>query len=142
MSDRPNWLENLADDVILNVQAFDALPPLGCHYFFHQDVAQWEVTVFAARTEIVGGPYDGISAEAQLTVNLDGLRELFTDIRSFRWQTDRVDDTDDLGAHVSVEGNYRGNHVWLRVLAYSPEQIEAGRIVRINERRVEHRWQS
>jgi hypothetical protein len=116
------------------------MPPLGCHTYFDEELGQWEVTLFASRTEIIGGPEDGTLCDATFAVDLRDLLPLLDDVESFYWQANPLGDEDELGPHVAIEGAYRGQPVWLRIVAIAPDRFEAGRHVRIHERRIEDLW--
>ncbi len=137
---RPHWIDELADDVATRLFSSDPLPPLGCHSFHDEEMEQWEVTLFASRTEIIGGPKDGTLSDATFAVDLRELLPLFTEVDSFYWQTNSLGDEDELGPHTSIEGSYQGHRVWLRILAVAPDRFEPGRYVRVHDLRIEDRW--
>jgi len=120
------------------VYPFGRQTPLGCHY--HRAKTGWEITLFAARTEIVGGPRDGEQQPARFAVNLAELCSVFDSIESFRWQAHRYSRRDEIGPHVAVEGKYRGQTVWLRIPAAAPKQFPPGRQTRANSSPSEELW--
>jgi hypothetical protein len=140
MTSPPHWLADLASEVTAQLAAVDVLAPIGCHYYYNGDEAQWEVTLFASNTETVGGPSDGRLTHSNFTANLSGLAGVFSAVFEFHWQALRLGDEDEIGPHISIEGLYRGEPVWLRLLATPPAQFEAGRILNTQELRLENRW--
>ena len=58
---------------------------------------------------------------------------LFDEVKQFHWQALDLGPQDELGQHISLEGIYDGNSVWLRVLAEPPERFDNGRIANAYE---------
>ena len=134
----PDWLSVFVNGVTANIHSFDVLSPLGCHFHCANNV--WEVTVFASKTEIVGGSQDGQLIESCFSIDIKGLLGLLTDIQEISWQSNSLGPMDDLGAHLSVHGNYDGKVIWLRVTSVAPEQFEAGRRIHVNQKSIEEVW--
>ena len=140
MSSLPTWIEQLTESVIEHIQPVDLMAPIGCHVFHNPELNEWEVTLFAARTEVVGGQFDGKITSSKFVLDLQKLSELFSTVTRIQWQSHSIDQDDELGPNVSVEGMYNGHQVWLRILADSPERFETGRYVHSEELRVHNVW--
>ena len=56
-------------------------------------------------------------------VNLRALPEVFSVVHGYHWQTSTGGPEDELGPHVAVEGIYRRQSIWLRVLAQPPAEL-------------------
>lgn len=138
MAAPPPWLEEFANAVAGELTPVDLLSPLGCHYCFVD--GQWEVTLFAAQTEVLGGQKDGTIRPSKFSVNLMELIRLFGDVREAYWQSLPLGPRDDLGAHVSIEGIYAGEPVWLRILAAAPRRFRPGRLAHTRELVWEEMW--
>ncbi|MDP1797183.1 MAG: hypothetical protein Q8K78_06865 [Planctomycetaceae bacterium] len=138
MTNPPTWLTEFADQVTTHFLPVEILAPLGCHFFQSGDI--WEVTLFAAKTEVVGGPRDGEQRPSRFHLDLAGLAQLFTSVTSFHWQTHSLGKNDDLGAHVAIEGDVNGHHVWLRIPSQAPAMFEIGRIALMHDRRWKEAW--
>lgn len=134
----PDWLKSFVNAVTANIHSHDVLSPLGCH--FQQVENVWEVTVFASRTEVVGGPQDGLNCESGFSVDVDGLRKLFSDVEAFSWQAQPLGPNDDLGSHLAVEGTYETRQIWLRITATAPQIFGVGRRALVNQERFEDIW--
>jgi hypothetical protein len=134
----PHWLKVLGDRVASAIYPIDILPPLGCHYQLVDGV--WEVTLFASQTEVIGGPRDGSRTPSRFHLDIKALLELFDEVHGCSWQSMTVDEADDLGAHVSVEGLYEQHHVWLRLPARAPECFDPGRHAIVHERQWKEIW--
>jgi hypothetical protein len=130
----------MIDEVAIHVCAFDVLSPLGCHYRHNPTDQRWEVTLFASSTETVGGPRDGRKTASKFHLNLSGLVEFFPDVDKFYWQALSLGDEDELGPHVSIEAAYKGNPVWLRILAAPPADFEPGRYAHARDGQLENLW--
>ena len=140
MSSLPAWIEQLTVSVIERIQPIDLMAPIGCHVFHDLELNEWELTLFAARTEVVGGRCDGKITSSKFVLDLKELGELFSTVTRIQWQSHSIDQDDELGPNVSVEGMYDGHRVWLRILANSPERFETGRYVHSEELRIENAW--
>ncbi len=140
MSLPPAWLSDLADCVAEQFYATDVLAPLGCHYHHNRPLDQWEVTLFASRTEVVGGKLDGVTTTSGFSLDLKPIFRMFDEVINFHWQTVSMGPDDDLGPHVSIEGQNEGHSVWLRVLATPPAQFDTGRTLNAYSMRLEDAW--
>ena len=98
--------------------------PIGCHYFFNDP--DHEISLFVSSTEVVGGPRDGERIEPRFFVDMIALLDLLDEIESLSWQPNEINDEDDLGNHASLTGVYRGQRIWLRILARTPEDFLPG----------------
>ena len=134
----PDWLQQFANIMVRHFVPADVMPPVGCHYAHVDD--QWEVTLFAAATEVIGGQKDGARRPACFSLDVLRVVEHFDDVHLLEWQAHPVGPDDELGAHLSVEGHYAGHPVWLRLLAEAPSRFTAGRYARVNERLWEEAW--
>jgi hypothetical protein len=119
----------------------DTLSPIGCHYFHNEEPPeQWEVSVFAARTEIVGGERDGQETSSRFTLDLKRVVRLFSEVKRLHWQGLEFGADDEVGSHISIEGIYLGRPVWLRILAHAPKRFESGRYAHAYQVRLEDLW--
>ncbi|QDT80890.1 hypothetical protein GmarT_45380 [Gimesia maris] len=136
----PSWLKTMANQVASLMYDVDMLSPIGCHFFHNGSRNEWEVTLFASSTEIVGGEWDGVLAPSKFCFNILKLGEIFEEVESLYWQALPVDYDDQLGCHISIEGMYEGERVWVRVLAEAPEEFEAGRRMQAYEFNLKEIW--
>lgn len=130
----------LTNRVSAEMTPLDVLSPLGCHYFFDEQRAVWEVTLFASSTELIGGERDGEHTHSRFALNLNQLSELLDEVWSFHWQALPLGPEDELGPHVSLEGRRSGQRIWLRVLASPPAHFEPGRYINVYERSIDDVW--
>ena len=140
MTAPPPWLAKMANQVASEMHAMDVLSPIGCHYYHSRDRNQWEVTLFASKTEVVGGQRDGLVSPSKFTVDVGGVIDLFTEVTALNWQALPVGPGDELGPHVSLEGVFQGHAVWLRILAKAPRRYKAGRRASVYEFHLEDIW--
>lgn len=134
----PEWLSQFVDSVAANIHSHDVLSPLGCH--FQQVKEIWEVTLFASKTEIVGGSQDGLMCSAGFNVDVSGLVRLFSDVEAVSWQSQSLGRGDDLGAHLSVEGWHEDRQLWLRITSVAPRRFGVGRRAIVNQQQIEELW--
>ena len=138
MSQPPTCLRRLADAVLKGFIPFESMPPLGCHTFRAEDL--WEMTLFVSSTELLGGARDGSRMPAVFAVDVMKVAAVFEDVEEISWQPHRIDDLDEIGAHLAIVGTYEGCRVWLRILAVAPEQFDPGRFADLNEMRFVDVW--
>lgn len=138
MSAPPSWLSDMANEVAGQIYGIDVLAPIGCHYHCADGI--WEVTLFVARTEIVGGEQDGEVRCSNFRLDLNEVRQVFESIRSLEWQALPAGPDDELGPHISIEGDYRGQPVWVRILSVPPPRFQAGRYAKVYQDLWEETW--
>ena len=136
--DHQGWIEGLTSDIAARLLPVDFLPPLGCHVFRDDEIT--EISLFFGGTETLGGVADGSFRPARFHFDMNGVAEIFDSITNFFWQPLFIDSEDDLGPHISIEGVYQGNAVWVRVLARSPENVSAGVIANTYTGEFVERW--
>lgn len=135
----PAWLVRLANDAAAAMLPVDLLAPLGCHFAWNAADDQWEVTLFASRTEIVGGRHDGEILPSRFRLNIEALRLLFTEIATLDWHALPTGD-DDLGAHLSLEGRCGEHRVWFRIPAVAPTAMPPGRRMDVRAAEIIETW--
>jgi hypothetical protein len=134
----PDWLASLVNAVAANIHSHDVLSPLGCHFQYVQNV--WEITLFASRTEIVGGPNDGLLCNSGFNVDISALLKLITSVDAISWQTQSLDENDELGSHLSLDGTFANKKIWLRITSVAPERFGVGRRSLVNQDQIEEIW--
>lgn len=135
------WITDLAKRVLDEILPIDPLAPVGCHHFLNAESAQHEITLFVSKTEVVGGADDGRLHDSRFCLDLNGIYGMFELVTDFRWQTSRVGQEDELGAHIAIEGVYLGNPVSLRILAEAPQRYDHGRIINVHTAQMQDVWQ-
>ena len=83
-----------------------------------------EVAVYLRPAESAGGTQDDEALAPGVSLDLKGLWSLFERVDDFSWQALGLNYRE--GPHVSIEGVYQGHEVFVRVLAYAPEDEEPG----------------
>jgi hypothetical protein len=138
MAAPPAWLKELADRAALLLMPVDLLAPVGCH--FCRVGRTWEVTLFVASTQIVGGRRDGVLRHSRFRVDLKELLALFSKVRECTWQPLSLGSSDQLGPHLSIEGTCQRHDVWLRILSRAPRGYEPGRRAIVYQQNLEDTW--
>lgn len=139
MTEVPAWIIQLAEQVAERFAPVDPVAPLGCH--FHRAPEAWEVSVFAADTEIVGGAQDGRRRASRFVLDMLPLISLFEQVFDITWQPSRFEKEDELGGHVAIIGTYDGQLVCLRVLSRAPATFPPGRRANVHQGVWENLWQ-
>jgi hypothetical protein len=131
MRQLPAWLDALVDIVAASMTAHGPIGPLGLRY--REEEQHWEVIVYPLPLEMIGGAYDGGLAAPNFTLQLPSLLAAFGQVDSVNWEA--------LGAGsedipcLSIEGSYQQHALWLRLLAYAPDDVGPGLKVDANEQR-------
>lgn len=133
-----NWLTEFVDAITAHIHSYGVLSPLGCH--IHHDEENWEITIFASQIEIVGGQQDGRCCNPPFAVDICRIVETFTEVKSVNWQSQPLGSTDDLGAHLSIEGIAHQQRVRLRLTAAAPSQFETGCRLHVHQSQMEVMW--
>ena len=131
MSKMPQWIDDLAAVVADAMTAHAPPGRLGLRYL--EDDGAWEVLVYTLPVELVGGRHDGEVVSPGFSLDIEQVRSAFTRVDDVSWQAHSLSDHDD-GPCVSVEGEYAGRQVWLRVLAFAPDDEEPGETLDTNRR--------
>lgn len=134
----PEWLNQFVNAVTECICPHDVLSPLGCHFQHLDDI--WEITLFASKTEVVGGPQDGLSYNSGFNIEVFALTKIFSEVETVSWQSQKIGPTDELGSHLSVEGIYDRKRIWLRITSNAPDRFGIGRRALINQQKIEELW--
>jgi hypothetical protein len=119
-SSSPVWLEDLVEHVAMNMEADSVQWQLG--YRYGEEAGFWEVIVYPTPIELIGGAVDGEVVTPGFTVDLDGLRSGFDRIVDFCWSALGL--TKSEGPYLAIEGKFQGHDLFLRILAYAPDDEE------------------
>jgi hypothetical protein len=121
MSQMPAWLEALVGVVADAMTAHGMPGGLGVRY--REDEGAWEVLAYQLPVELLGGRHDGAVVSPGFSLDREAVRSAFPRVDDLSWQAQPMGDRDD-GPCVRIEGDYAGRQVWLRVLAYAPDDEE------------------
>jgi hypothetical protein len=124
MSEAPQWLVSLVDAAGDCMEVHCECGPLAFRWGSDRDL--WEVRIYYAPGEAVGGADDGAMLAPGFTLDLTRLTSVFDKLTEVCWRSHSFGPHDQEGPHVSMEGVYQGHHVWLQVLAEAPEGEEPG----------------
>jgi len=127
-ADVPGWLDALVETVA-GAMTTQAVPgSLGLRY--REEEGAWEVLVYPLPVELVGGAHDGSVVSPGFSLDVEQVRVAFSRVDAVNWQAHPFDE--DEGPEVSIEGEYAGREVWLRILAFAPGDEEPGFKVDVN----------
>ena len=136
----PTWLDGFASAAAEHIHGVDILSPLGCHCYHNQARNEFELTLFASRTQVVGGRLDGREIGCNFDVRINDVMDLFDEPPQVGWQALPKGNEDQIGPHISFEGEYMGQAVWLRILSGSPERFDHGRNLDVHSQKLEDLW--
>ncbi len=120
----PTWLADLVDSVSACIEAHSPMGPLEYWYSTEEEIT--ELIIFPTPVELVGGAVDGAVVVAGFSLDLHTLQTAFERLDAVYWQAHSLGFHDVEGPHLSLEGIYQGQEVWLRVLSEPPEEAEPG----------------
>ena len=60
----PAWLNSFASAAAAYIHGVDVLSPLGCHCYHNRARDEYELTVFASRTQVVAGTWTAAKSAA------------------------------------------------------------------------------
>ena len=132
------WLQEFAEAVAAEMILLNHDCPIGCHIC--EVDGSWEVSLFASRTEIVGGSRDGKFQQPVYTLDVLRILPLFDAVDAVQWQNQPVNRRDELGAHLEINGRIEEHPVSLRILAKAPSRFGAGQQMRVHENAVVQTW--
>lgn len=124
MSEAPQWLTSLVDAVGNCMEVHCAAGPLAFRWGSEDDF--WEVMVYCAPGEAVGGAEDGAVLVPGFSLDVSELMSIFEELRDSHWQSHSFGPHGHKGSHISIEGVFQGHHVYLQVLAEAPEDEKPG----------------
>jgi hypothetical protein len=131
MADIPGWLDELVRAVGETMTAQGEPASLGLR--FREDEGAWEVLIYPLPVELVGGAHDGAMATPGFSLDVEALRLTFSRVDDLTWNAATAGPGEE-GPCLSLEGEYRGRSVWLRVLALAPDDEEPSGRINTNER--------
>jgi len=118
----PSWLEPLVEAVAASMTVHGPDGPLGLRY--RPTEGRWDVQIYPLPVEMVGGAHDGGLAAPGFTLDLRSIGAAFEWVGTTSWDPHGTcPENVDTGPCLSVEGEFAGRVVWLRVLAYAPEDV-------------------
>ncbi len=123
-SQPPPWLADLVDSVSACIEAHSPMGPLEYWYSTKEEIT--ELIIFPTPVELVGGAVDGAVVVAGFSLDLHTLQAAFERLDAVYWQAHSLGSHDVEGPHLSLEGVYQGQEVWLRMLSEPPEEAEPG----------------
>jgi hypothetical protein len=123
MSDTPAWLNGLVEAVADAMTSHGVPGPLG--FRFREEDGAWDVLVYPVPVELVGGAHDGGVVSPCFSLDLERVRSAFSRVDDVSWVAHAAGPEDE-GPCVSLEGEYGGREVWLRVLAFAPDDEDPG----------------
>ncbi|MEI7699146.1 MAG: hypothetical protein WCK86_05075 [Planctomycetia bacterium] len=136
----PLWLRCFVDEVLQGIHCKVSSAPVGCHFKFERDMDLWEVTLFAGRSQVLGGPHDGMTVPTGLELDISRMLLSFEGTPGLSWQSEKYSDDDELGNHVLINGFCQGNHLHLRVLHDAPEWAGLSQRIHASTGRIEDLW--
>jgi hypothetical protein len=116
------WAQALVDEVSTCMEVGSPMGPLGYRYRIDEDLV--ELMVYATPVELVGGPDDGGLVDPEFHLDVGELSKVFDEVVHIGWNALGLNEEE--GSFISVEGKFRGQDVFLQVLARAPEDEEPG----------------
>jgi hypothetical protein len=127
----PAWMDDLVRAVSEAMTAHALPGPVGLRY--SQEEGEWNMVVYPLPLELVGGRHDGEVVSPGFCLDLGQVLSAFTRVDDLYWQAHSGGDQD-AAPYISIEGEYTGQQVWLRVLAFAPDDEGPGETFDTNQR--------
>ena len=124
MDEIPAWLDSLVEFVADCMEVHNASGPLGMRC--GQEGDHWDVMVYLAPGELVGGAVDGSIVSPGFSLDVQRLSAAFDQLVGVHWQAQAFSPHDYEGQYISVEGVYEGHDVYLQILSEAPEDEHPG----------------
>jgi len=121
-TDAPDWVYGLVEAVAARMEALSGPGPLG--FLYREEEGIWDIAIYPKPVELAGGAEDGRIVAPAFSLDLEELRAEFERVDAVSWKSLGYPGGE--GPHVSIEGVYQGHLVFVRVLAYAPEDEEPG----------------
>jgi hypothetical protein len=116
------WTQALVNEVSACLEVISPMGPMGYRYHVEDDLVA--IKVYPTPVELVGGPDDGGRVDPDFHIDLGELSDVFDDVLHMGWNALGMNDEE--GPHISVEGKFRGQDVYLQLLARAPDDEEPG----------------
>ena len=116
------WSQALVNEVSACLEVISPMGPMGYRYHVEEDLVA--IKVYPTPVELIGGPDDGGRVDPDFHIDLGELSNVFEDVLHMGWNALGMNDEE--GPHILVEGKFRGQDVYLQVLARAPDDEEPG----------------
>lgn len=125
MTTPPAWLEALLEAIVGSIEAHGP----GHFGYRHGDPDEddvLEILLYPTPVELHGGADDGALVTVGFSLDVKAVCDAFDSVDGLYWIAHGFGPHDRDNPSVSVEGQYRGRSVYLRILAYPPEDEPPG----------------
>ncbi len=119
MTQIPKWLESLIDVIAECMDHHDQIGPLG--YLYNIDADLWEILVYPCSIEPADEARKNTLTTPRFSLDLELLQSSFEQLDALFWVAHDLGPYDAFGPHIVLEGTYRGNKVYLQILANAPK---------------------
>ncbi len=122
MADLPKWMEPLVEKVASSITVHGPDGPLELR--FRKKEGRYEILLYLLPVEMVGGPHDGGLAAPGFLLDLPQLQSAFTRVDALYWDAHGTGEEQAAdGPCLAVQGEFDSRTIWLRVLAYAPDDV-------------------
>ncbi len=137
----PAWIEEFTSLVGSGMSSLCTPSALGCHYFFDEENASWEITLFTGRTEVLGGAHDGLIVPTSTDIDVKHIAAIFSDLAELKWHSESQNNSS-LGPFLSFVGEVGKQRVVLRILQDAPDWAGPGQLLESNSGDLIECWKS
>jgi hypothetical protein len=125
MTTPPAWLEALIEEIMNGIEAHSP-GNFGYRYADADEDDPWEILLYPTPVELHGGTEDGALVEPGFSLDVKAVCDAFDTIDSLYWTAHSFGPHDQDNPSVTIEGRYQGHSVYVRILAYAPEDEPPG----------------
>ena len=125
MTTTPAWLTDLIELIMAHLETHSA-GTFGYRYGQEEGEECWEIRLYPTPVELQGGRADGEWVFPGFVLELKPLYEAFDTVEASSWTSQSVGPQDQDNPSITLEGRFQGQSVYLRILAYAPDDEPPG----------------
>ncbi len=125
MTTPPAWIEALFEEIMNGIEAHSP-GNFGYRYGDADEDDLWEILLYPTPVELHGGTDDSALGIPGFSLDVKAVCDAFDVIDSLYWTAHSFGPHDQDNPSVAIEGRYQGHSVYLRILAYAPEDEPPG----------------
>lgn len=124
MNHSPTWIDSLIMHILSCMEGHSITGGISSRH--RQEEELLELIIHPTSIELVGGAEDGAEVTPGFSLDVQLLMTAFEQVNAIHWIAHGFGPFDLEGPNISIEGIYKSHQVWVRILAYPPEDEPPG----------------